>query len=231
MMVRRTAFGGLGAGLIALLPGCGLSSDVYRFRFRMTVEVNTPLGPKSGSSVYEVSARDRFSFTPEMADRAWSLTGESVVVDVSEGKTLFALLKSFNHRLPDLALISLATLDPKFENDIAESAKRIANGNGVHSQAEVQAENYPILVIFADINDPTTVERVDPANLEVSFGHGVHLKRVIIEVTDVPVTNGIEKRLPWLEQHLGSLDYTGRLHPENPEKDLTPSAIWEKAKQ
>ncbi len=66
----------------------------------------------------------------------------------------------------------------------------------------------PILVRFRDINDPTSVERVDPDNLAASFGPGVTLVNASIEIVSsgfwpfralglsgTPVTTGIEKRL------------------------------------
>jgi hypothetical protein len=45
------------------------------------------------------------------------------------------------------------------------------------------------------------VQRVDPANLAASFGPGIRLKRITVEVTDDDVTTGIEKRLRWLGDH------------------------------
>ncbi|WP_066268991.1 hypothetical protein [Blastomonas sp. CCH3-A3] len=59
----------------------------------------------------------------------------------------------------------------------------------------------PMLVRFRDINDPTTVERVDPDALAASFGEGVKLRRVTVQLTDDPVTKGIEKRLKWLDSY------------------------------
>ena len=55
-----------------------------------------------------------------------------------------------------------------------------------------------MLVRFRDINDPKTVERVDPGKIDASFGPGVSLKSATFQVTDDPVTKGIAKRLPWL---------------------------------
>jgi copper chaperone CopZ len=49
------------------------------------------------------------------------------------------------------------------------------------------------------------VQRVDPANLAASFGPGIRLKRITVEVTDDDVTTGIEKRLRWLSKHRGTL--------------------------
>ena len=49
---------------------------------------------------------------------------------------------------------------------------------------------YPMLVTFEDITDPASVRLVDPADLAASFGPGVRLKSVVLEVTDEPVTEG-----------------------------------------
>ncbi|MEN9924232.1 MAG: hypothetical protein RL268_358 [Pseudomonadota bacterium] len=53
----------------------------------------------------------------------------------------------------------------------------------------------PMLVRFADLRDPKTVERVDPKDLAKSFGPGVQLTRITIAMTDEAVTVGIEERL------------------------------------
>jgi hypothetical protein len=55
-----------------------------------------------------------------------------------------------------------------------------------------------MLVRFRDLHDPASVERVDPSDLAASFGAGVKLERMSIEITDAPVTKGIEAVLPWL---------------------------------
>lgn len=55
-----------------------------------------------------------------------------------------------------------------------------------------------MLVTLGDVSDPTSVERVDPDNLEASFGKGYRLKAITVQVTDDEVTTGIEKRLGWL---------------------------------
>jgi hypothetical protein len=62
-------------------------------------------------------------------------------------------------------------------------------------------------VRFGDMADPRTVAAVDPANLAASFGDGVALSRVSVEITTDPVTRGIEKKLGWLPAvKVGSLD-------------------------
>ncbi len=76
--------------------------------------------------------------------------------------------------------------------------------NRAKPKGEVPIANLALLVRFRDPNDPTTVDRVDPYNLAASFGAGVKLLRATVEITDDPLTTGIEKKLRWLD-HLISL--------------------------
>lgn len=224
MMTRRTALGALVSGLLMPLAGCGLIGGA-RYRFRMTVEVDTPDGVRTGSSVYEVKAWNPPKFLPEERSRDWSVRGEAIAVDLPGGRTLFALLKTANPMRDDLARMSMAALDPAFRNDVVESAGRIALGRSIRSPTEVQPSDYPILVTFGNVANPSSVTGVSPADLARIFGAGVKLKRIVVEVSDAKVTAVIGKRLNWLKDHRGSLGFTGQLHPSEPEKDLTSSAF------
>ncbi|MEP4423828.1 MAG: hypothetical protein ABJ354_20510, partial [Nitratireductor sp.] len=73
---------------------------------------------------------------------------------------------------------------------------KIAGFRGVR---EVAREAYPLLVTFTDIADPTTVRRVDPDDLAATFGPGVALKRITLEITDEKVTEGrVKAVLGWM---------------------------------
>lgn len=61
---------------------------------------------------------------------------------------------------------------------------------------------YPMLVTFGDIDDPTSVERVDTDDLAARFGMGYALERITVQITDDPVTTGIEARLGGWANHL-----------------------------
>jgi hypothetical protein len=225
MMARRGVLGLLAGGAVALLSACNPFGG-NGYRFKMTVEVETSEGLKTGSSVYEVLAFKTSELITGGTSSDSTLKGEAVAVDLPGGRTLFALLKTVNTSgHDDLAYMSMRTLDPAFNYNRVESANRISAGDGIKSPNDVPATDYPMLVTFTDIDDPKSVQRVDPANLAASFGPGIRLKRITVEVTDDDVTTGIEKRLAWLESHRGSLDYTGRLHPNNPEKDVTSTAF------
>jgi hypothetical protein len=229
MMARRT-FGRGVLGMLAgagtfMLSGCGLLGSNYSYRYKITVEVDTPQGLKTGYAVHEtLVSKSNIDLGDLNGKRGMRTRGEAVAVDLPGGQTLFALIPDSN--------LSQSVLDPDWKNDWVDSAQRIIGGNTPQGPLAMTAgkpkpvnmkSGYPMLVRFNDIKDPKTVQKVDPENLTASFGAGVRLKGITVEVTDENVTVGIGNRLSWLKNHKGSLDYSGRLHPENPEKDLTPS--------
>ena len=221
MMARRGVLGMLVGGAAALLSGCGLLGGNNSYRFKMTVEVETSEGLKTGSSVYEVLAFKTSELITGGTSSDSTLKGEAVAVDVPGGRTLFALLKTVNtSRHDDLAYMSMRTLDPAFNYNRVESTNRISAGDGIKSPNDVPATDYPMLVTFGDIDDPKSVQRVDPASLAASFGPGIRLKRITVEVTDDDVATGIEKRLRWLD-HLEQY----RTQRTNPFTSTLPNEI------
>ena len=76
--IRRIA---LAAAALLLVPACGEQLPTYRYR--MTVEVETPEGLRTGSSVIEVRTRQGPGFPgPEAAGIATDVRGEAVAVVV-----------------------------------------------------------------------------------------------------------------------------------------------------
>lgn len=79
---------------LALLTACAYKSDT--FRYRLTVEVETPQGLRTGSSVIEVELsqpRDSARTLPQARKILREFRGEAVAVDLPGGRTLFALLR------------------------------------------------------------------------------------------------------------------------------------------
>ena len=97
--------------------------------------------------------------------------------------------------------MSMAALDPEFQNmtNSVESAGRLSGWSD--ATGEVPRENWPMMVRFGDINDPKTVEPVDPG----AFG----VKRILLETTSDYVTTGIGKRLEWIKKVNGSYLHGG----------------------
>ncbi|MCB2077622.1 MAG: hypothetical protein KDE55_07980 [Novosphingobium sp.] len=185
---------------LALIFLSACKSNVSEYRFEMTVEVETPDGLKTGSSVYAVRAGNKTRLTSEEGTRSLSQRGEAVAVDVAPGKTLFALLKT-NAHWGDVASLSMQALDPRFTKryDSVGTAARLAARDATAPPAIVDPAIYPMLVTFTDIDDPTSVQLVDPDDLAATFGDGYALKRITVRITDAPVTTEIERRLGWLE--------------------------------
>ncbi len=206
-MRRRGFLGGrrgfLGASAL-LLTACG-SDATPDYRYRLTVEVDTPEGIKTGSSVIEVEqsmGRTAMSGFGGRINRR--VRGEAVAVDLPDGRTLFALLRSDNNI--DWASYVMQWLAPDIEGEPWE--ERFDNVLLIEGEVEVprtfspggseEHSAYPMLVTFGDLSDPTSVARVDPDDLAATFGEGVSLRRITVQITDDPVTTGIEERLGWL---------------------------------
>jgi hypothetical protein len=176
------------AALGVFLSSCG----DYQWNQKLTVTVDTPTGVKSGSSVMKMRlSNQRSAFNPpEARGVSFSLSGEAVVLELAPGRYLFALLKG----VPSLG----EQLYPKM--DAIEAAQRLKNDKPDGSTKVILTTNdYPLLVTFTDINDPASVKRVDPTNLEAAFGPGYRLNGIMLTLTKEPVIKGkVEKVLSWL---------------------------------
>jgi len=192
-----------------MLAGC--NTPARRFRERLTLYVETPEGEATGSSVTEHETGFQDGWLGGMAGHSLvdGMRGEATVVDLGKRGLLFALLSPDKTRKGsggpggyEYAVFS----------DLNEQARSDANGNEdkriayfidslnrLKPSGDISPRNLSLMVRFRDVNDPRTVERIDPENLAASFGAGVWLKRATIEIVDEPLTTGIEKRLPWLD--------------------------------
>jgi hypothetical protein len=209
-------------GLVVLLSGCGTALPDYRYR--LTVEVETPEGLKTGSSVIEVStAMAGKNSIPTPGVISHRLRGEAVMVNLGRRGTLFALLRSdANSSWATNVLFRLAPKIPVVRDEdgnrdsvadfharfqaMLDSRKVVVLPKTYPDQGHLRDDPArPMLVRFRDIIDPTTVERVDPDDLAASFGEGVKLRRITIQLTDDPITTGIIRTLPWLKHQRGGL--------------------------
>ncbi|RYD41460.1 MAG: hypothetical protein EOP63_15475 [Sphingomonadales bacterium] len=198
----------------------GLSSSCSKkqtIRFRMTVQVETPEGLRTGSSVMEISAWNN-SFALNGHVRGRSFNGEAISVELPGDRTLFALVVTERPASFEIFDIALDTLDPTYNNDWVESVERVQRRKTPGGSATVSPirslgltkklqpgvpfrSNYPMLVTFRDIKVPASVERVDPQNLSASFGLGYRIRAITVEETDRPITQKIGEKLPWLSSY------------------------------
>jgi hypothetical protein len=195
MMARRTfgrgVLGILVASTAALLPGCNPFGNSGSYRYRMTVEVQTTGGLRTGGGVREVGMSKSVALTAQERPYGGGETGEAVVVDLPAGPVFLLLRKADEMGQP----LSVEVTNALNGGDAGLGEERIAVIRRLGSETGVKAElpraAWPMMVRFRDINDPKSVEKVDPAAIGV--------KRIVLETTDDAVTTGIEKRLAWLD--------------------------------
>jgi hypothetical protein len=171
-------------------------------RYRLTIEVEVDGKIYSGSGVIEA----RYEIPPRWmlgANRVVpSVRGEAVVVDLGERGVLFALLRGVpveesRGYVADATAMPLKEFNVTGSGGVDDSVLR-KMGN-LKARAEIPPSRLPMMVRFRNLDDPKSVERVNPSDLSASFGLNTRLLRVTIETTRDGVTSGIETRLKWLK--------------------------------
>ena len=195
MMARRGVMGVLAGGVAAVMGGCGVLGGEKSYRFRMTVEVETPQGLKTGSSVMEITSYKTMKLTSEEHAGGGSFRGEALVVELADGP-LFVLLKNDGTGQPlDTRVTSALSGESSFRtvDDYVAAVGKLGGMFG-SAKAELPRADGPLMVRFRDIDDPKSVDQVDP--------EAIGVKRIVVETTNDDVTTGIEQRLGWFTQYL-----------------------------
>lgn len=204
-------------------------NPTYAYRFRLTVNVETPSGPKSGSSVMEVRTVTYPAWlTLGQSSGDTSLYGDAVFIDLGaslNGKpqhVIALLVLGSRGDRGDLAFLSELVFEalwaqkPGSLNYRGSAIEMIKLPLG--TKAQLSDSSIPTLVTFADLNDPKTASVVDPNNFESTFGQGFRLQSAMIEIvhtakwpqtlnsfSGVSVTRGIDAQVPFLDTHRGRL--------------------------
>ena len=188
-MKRRSLLQVLGlAGAGTLLSGCEyvIGRD-WAFNEKLSLVVSTPTGDKTGVAVTHWQMSKSPGMFYSLGGLGGNQTGEAAVIDLGEGKLLFALLGKPD---PVLGLYQKNQVADGLEDALDEmTSKKISSA--------VPADQYPLLVTFDNIADPKSVKQVKPSDLAATFGAGYSLKRVTLEITDEKVTEGVVESLPF----------------------------------
>lgn len=192
------------AGVIALT---WFMTRPDRIRYKMTVEVETPEGVRRGFAVREVAIRHPLPLPALGESRvSASVRGEAVVIDLPDGRVLFALLSGEKGDFDYGAWIADWALNQELFPGGANAgykAGEFAELYPTHPQTQspIVHSALPMLVRFRDIRDPKSVEKVSP--------EAAGVKRIWVETTSDAVTTRIEKRLGWLKDEGLTLDPGG----------------------
>lgn len=222
----RNIFIGLIVVILGMVPFFKLSYPTGTFQYKITAEVMTPDGLKTGSSVIEVSYSSVHPLPNPGLWRSDSVTGEAVYVDLGGGKNLFITLGVAGSGRPHQSW-NLPSPDWPFnENDYArmdgalgalwlpikifnlgrtpgaelDMENRVAKYYGTGPRV-ISPSNLPTIVTFKNLNDSLSAELVDPHDLVASYGEGYSLKAVYIEIVNEKPAQQIRHVLPWLSQY------------------------------
>jgi hypothetical protein len=189
---------------------------VCTFRYKLTAEVMTPDGLKTGSSVIEVSYSHHGDYGGG-ENAVLNIVGEAVYVDLGAGKNLFVTLttrdsgragpndRNGRNYYDDVGPMNPFAFPLKVYGlkwQFGHEADLCGAFRSVDPEriAEVSFENIPTLVSFGNLADPNSVNVVQPAKLSDVFGNGYELKRLFFWPTTDPQVAKIENILKWLPQ-------------------------------
>lgn len=183
-----------------LFGGRLLGFKSWDWHQKLVLEVNTPHGLVSGGSTVALHVSIDPKWLPSNGGGGHNrVVGEASFVQVAPGKYLVALLRSQDET--DRALYSFFQEGVGLTDQSENLFNKLELG---HGSAAVPHSLYPTLVTFDDPSDPKSVKKVDPYNLAATFGPGVSLQGITLEITKEPVTDGkIATVLPWLAEYYG----------------------------
>jgi len=187
------------AALAIFYAAYAIAYPTYSYRYRITIEVDTSDGVKTGSSVIEVTTVQYPSWiTLGANDHATSVRGEAVFVDLGSGRNLVALLALGPHAADGAARLfaprSFFPIRDDSPRDVLWS-KQLAGMTGRRAFA---GDKQPTLVTFADPNDPAGAREVPFSDPQSVLGSDIRSVRAWIDLTKDPVTSTLQSKLPWI---------------------------------
>jgi hypothetical protein len=192
MMANRTlGIVALCAGLVGVVAYAYVNRD-YKDRIKLTIEVQTPEGIKSGSGVIETAVWESADWGPsEARGIRRRARGDAIFVDLGQGRNLVALL-AYGPDADEGNLFGLkrGALGIDKAVDWKDQAK-------VKGRGELPTSSLPILITFSNLNDPATARRIEPEAIDGVFGPGFKFRRAIVETTNEPIGPSIETKLLW----------------------------------
>ena len=164
-------------------------------KYRLTIEVETPDGLKTGPSLIEpYFVAQPMILTTNIGH--WSLRGDAPFVDLGHGKKVVAL----NPRGPTAGdvdtpvLLAIKAFGVRPCGDFCQW-KKISEMSGTR---DLPSALLPTLVTVSDVNDLKSVRAIRPDEFEAVFGPGYRFRCAQIELTNDPITRGIKKKIPFL---------------------------------
>jgi hypothetical protein len=219
--------------LLFLLAACTKNSAEWNYAIELTID--TPDGIKTGRVVRTNAIALHGGFIAQSGG-SQEITGEALAIEILPGQWLFGLVNDtgFPVRYQDVEqapltdreksammrwyesrpegygrdiVVNPQTVYEQIPEGLTQEEERTIQRRNAALRAEAPRSTYPgTLVTFTDINDPSTIQLVDLADLEATFGEGVRFVSGRYEYTNAPRTEGeILSILPFE----GALDVVG----------------------
>lgn len=202
-------FGLLVSAIAAVVVAFNLMFPSVTIRYRLTLHAEVDGKPAVGAGVVQVTYSKALGTTG--ADYGAHVRGEAIILNLPGKGSVFALLREGqdSRSAPDyIVLRAFQFPGGALPRPVEQGMSQVDRLAGM---VELPFENLPMLIRFREANNPLTVERIDPSNLETAFGSGVKLTRVTLEIvpsgfwplnvvglSGVPISAGITITLPWL---------------------------------
>jgi hypothetical protein len=207
---------GILAGLvIAVIAFFRFSFYDIHVRYRLTVEVQDGDQVKTGSSVIDVLYNMEPDWSPS-GPHTYDprIVGYAPTVDLGERGLLFLTFdktrtplytrersKQTPCRFGVIGCLPFAAYSKSgIWDDSREMKARFSELLHQSGPRDVPIAMLPKLARFLNINDPLSLAPVSPDDLAASFGPGVELKRVTLQLTDGPLTPPPEIWPQWLKE-------------------------------
>lgn len=198
--------------------------EVYSWRYKIAIEVETPEGIKSGSAVRELRAlKNNQELLPQVPPFNFEVVGEAIIIDLGERGKLFGLVGWRADLLGSFADVfephprSFQSITTSLNHDVD-----LEPGTSRPFDREIW------FVAFRDIEDPQSILTIEPEAFNEFFGDGVKLKSKTITIVDEPVSFGaVEDALSWIEYKRMGI---GKWDPSRPDqaKYLTKNDLIQK---
>ncbi|QHL91623.1 hypothetical protein GVO57_13485 [Sphingomonas changnyeongensis] len=201
------------APIIALMSSC---SDLGSVNFRYTVEVSTPDGLRSGSSVMNIHGYNIPVHENIDGGQKIYLTGDVPFVDLPNGITLFALVSGQSGNSGPLHTLIWSQ---RPLHSLGDPKTAISDLKARPVCKLVEPKKHPDLIYFSDINNRKSVKRLSSEELKNEFGGVYKIRRAYVCTTSDKPQKSIDKKIPWMDDvdqfdpvntELANLRYGGR---------------------
>ncbi len=175
---------GVIALIVIMFAGTAYAAKEYvvptTWRYKITIEIETPEGIKSGSAVREVRAWKNAAklINPDIREVTYRTFGEAVLIDLGENGVLFY----------PIDWDSNALLERAFPTSEKNSWSSVQHYKLLPNGLKAVQEGWISFIWLKDLTGADPMRRLDSKDFVNVFGDGFKLKQTVIEMTNDPVT-------------------------------------------